>query len=83
VAPAALAALRAHGIRSDRRQRVHLATTPAAALEVARRHAPDAGVVVVLARRAAASGVEFRRAGPGLFLAPPIPAAFLLLPDPG
>jgi RNA:NAD 2'-phosphotransferase (TPT1/KptA family) len=62
---------------------VHLATTPAAALEVARRHAPDAVVVVVLARRAAASGIEFRRAGCGLFLAPPVPAAFLLLPEPG
>ncbi|MDR7453449.1 MAG: RNA 2'-phosphotransferase [Armatimonadota bacterium] len=83
VAPDALAEIAARGIRPDRRQMVHLATTPAAALEVARRHAPDAVVVVVLARQAAASGLLFRRAGPALFLAPPIPSAFLLPPARG
>lgn len=83
-APAADAAgLRETGLRPKDRRFVHLATTPQAALEVARRHTPDPVVVVVFARQARAAGVEFWSAGPALFLSGPVPAGFLLLPDDG
>jgi putative RNA 2'-phosphotransferase len=79
-APAAVARMRADGLRPMDRQRVHMSTTPGDALEVGRRHAPDAVVIVVLARRAQAAGIEFRRAGQMLFLAHFVPPEFLLLP---
>lgn len=80
MAPADAVALAEEGLRPVGRQYVHLSTTPQAAAEVGRRHAPDAIVVVVLARRAAAAGIEFRRASPALFLTGPVPSEFLLLP---
>jgi putative RNA 2'-phosphotransferase len=80
--PSDLASVRGRGLRPTSRQRVHLATTPQAALDVGRRHAPEAAVVVVLARRAAGTGTVFRRAGPTLFLTDGVPAQFLLLPVP-
>lgn len=83
VSPDALDAIGRDGLRPTSRERVHLAGTPMAALEVGRRHTPDAVVVVVFARRAAAAGIEFRRAGAALFLTETIPPEFLLLPTPG
>ncbi|MDR7417709.1 MAG: RNA 2'-phosphotransferase [Armatimonadota bacterium] len=83
VRAADVASLRDDGLRPAGRQHLHLATTPQAALEVGRRHAPDAVVVVVFARRAADSGTVFRRAGPALFLTDYVPPAFLLLPGSG
>jgi RNA:NAD 2'-phosphotransferase (TPT1/KptA family) len=44
--------------------------------------APEAVVVVVLARRAAGAGTVFRRAGSTLFLTDGVPAQFQLLPVP-
>src|SRR3990170_785471 len=46
VAPEELNAIAAAGLRPTSRQHVHLASTPLAALEVGRRHASDAVVVV-------------------------------------
>ncbi len=79
--PAAAAAMRAAGLLPQTRQHVHLSTAPGLAREVGRRHAPDAVVVVVFARRAHAAAVEFRRAGPTLYLTGTISPEFLLLPD--
>jgi putative RNA 2'-phosphotransferase len=79
-APAEAARMIQEGLRPAGRQHVHLSTTPQAALEVGRRHASDAVVVVVLARRAAEGGIEFRRANPALFLTGSLAPEFLLLP---
>lgn len=79
--PAAVDEMRTAGLKPQTRQHVHLSTTPGQAREVGRRHAPDAVVVVVFARRANAAGIEFRRAGPALYLAGHVPAEFVLLPD--
>ncbi len=78
--PADATGMTGAGLRPSGRQHVHLSVTPQAALDVGRRHAPDAVVVVVFARRAAAAGIEFRRAGPALFLTGVVPPEFLLLP---
>lgn len=74
------AGMAAAGLRPAGRQLVHLSTTAMAAVEIGKRRAPDAVVVVVFARRAAAAGTEFRRAGPGIFLTARVPPEFLLLP---
>jgi putative RNA 2'-phosphotransferase len=71
---------RRDGLRPTTRTRVHLSASPISALEIGRRHADDAAVVVVFARRAADAGVDFRRAGAGLFLSPAVPPEFLLFP---
>lgn len=78
--PEEVCRMAAAGLRPAGRQLVHLSTTAAAALEIGKRRAPDAEVVVVFARRAAAAGIEFRRAGPGIFLTARVPPEFLLLP---
>lgn len=78
---AALAEIRAAGLRPGTRQYVHLATTPAEAAVVARRHADDVAVVAVCARRACDAGIIFWRAGPQLYLTGPLPPAVLLVPD--
>lgn len=70
------------GLEPAQRQLVHLATTPRAALEVGQRHADDAVAVVVFARRAAAAGVVFRRAGTALWLTERVPPAYLQPPAP-
>lgn len=82
-APAAVADLLRGGLQPTSRQYVHLSTTPAAARDVGRRHAPDAVVVVVLARRAHEADVLFRRVGPDLYLTGFVPPQFLLPPDEG
>jgi putative RNA 2'-phosphotransferase len=79
--PSEIAEIKGSGLRPTTRGRVHLSASPLAAAEIGRRHAPDAEVVVVFARRAADARVEFRRAGAGLFLSPEVPAEFLLFPD--
>ncbi|MDR7482954.1 MAG: RNA 2'-phosphotransferase [Armatimonadota bacterium] len=77
----ALAEIRAAGLRPGARQYVHLATTPAEAAAVARRHADDVVVVAVRARPAHDAGIVFWRAGPQLYLTGPLPPAVLLIPD--
>lgn len=79
--PAAAVEMRTAGLKPQTRQHVHLSTTPGLAREVGRRHAPDAVVVVAFARRAHEAGIEFRRAGPTLYLTGGIPPEFLLLPE--
>jgi putative RNA 2'-phosphotransferase len=78
--PAEAARMAAAGLRPAGRQLVHLSATSMAALEIGKRRAPDAVVVVVFARRAAAAGIEFRRAGHGIFLTARVPPEFLLIP---
>ncbi len=78
--PAAAAEMQTAGLKPQGRQHVHLSTTPGLAREVGQRHAPDAVVVVVLARRAHAAGIEFSRAGLTLYLTGSVPTEFLLLP---
>jgi putative RNA 2'-phosphotransferase len=80
-APAAVHDLLVAGLQPTSRQYVHLSTTPAAAREVGRRHAPDAVVVVILARRAHDAEVLFRCVAPDLYLTRSVPARFLLRPD--
>ncbi|MGQ0548324.1 MAG: RNA 2'-phosphotransferase [Armatimonadota bacterium] len=78
--PDEAAAMRTGGLLPQARQHVHLSTTPALARDIGQRHTPDADVVVVFARRAHAAGVEFRRAGPTVYLTARISPEFLLLP---
>lgn len=78
--PAAAAAMRTEGLLPQGRQHVHLSTTPALAREIAQRHTPEADVATVFARRAHAAGLEFRRAGPTVYLTARIAPEFLLLP---
>ena len=80
-APAVAAQIRTAGIHPQARQHVHLSSTPGAARDVGRRHAPDAIVVVVFARQAHAAGIEFRRAGEGLYLTRHVPAENVLIPN--
>jgi putative RNA 2'-phosphotransferase len=79
-AQATASGMRVPGLKPQDRQHVHLSTTPRAALEVGRRHASDAVVVVVFARRAEAAGVAFWRAGTALYLTLGVPSEFLLFP---
>lgn len=79
--PAAADEIRTAGLRPQTRQHVHLSTTPGLARDVGQRHTPDAVVVVVFARQAHAAGMEFRRAGPTLYLTRSLSPEFLLLPD--
>lgn len=72
--PAEEEEIRKGGLQPRGRRYVHLSTTPQAAAEVGQRHAPDAVVVVVFARRAHRAGVDLWKAGPWLFLAESIPS---------
>jgi putative RNA 2'-phosphotransferase len=80
VDPSTLTSVAAEGLRPVGRQYLHLSVAPSVALDVGRRHARDAVVVVVFARKAADAGLEFRRAGPALYLTAVVPPAFVLLP---
>lgn len=80
LSPAHAAVVARLGLHPGERQHVHLATTPLAALEVGRRRSADAVVMVVMARNAWEAGVEFWRAGPGIYLTPSVPARFLWFP---
>jgi len=83
-APDAVARMRADGLHPTDRRHVHMSTTPGDALDVARRHAADAVIVVIFARTAHAAEIAFRRASRTLFLTTRVPAQFLLLPaEPG
>jgi putative RNA 2'-phosphotransferase len=75
--PEALPAIRAQGLRSMRRQYVHLSTSVEQARAVGRRHSGSPVVLTVRARAAWQSGVQFYRAEERLFLAEAVAAEFI------
>ena len=72
--------IRDHGLLASRRAYVALAADRDLAMRMARRRAKEPILVEVMARSAAESGVQFRQAGPQLFLVESIPVEHLLLP---
>ncbi|EDY45210.1 RNA 2'-phosphotransferase [Streptomyces sp. SPB074] len=81
-APAALAAIRAEGLRPMRRHHVHLS----ADRETARRVGARRGRPVVLTVRAGQwheDGATFLRSGNGVWLTAHVPPRYLGLPEPG
>jgi len=79
--PAALPAIRRHGLRAMRRQYVHLSTTPERALTVGGRRAAAPVLLTVQAQAAHAAGVIFYAPEPQHFLAAALPPEFLLFPE--
>jgi len=75
--PAAAARILAEGLRPMRRRYVHLAVDPATARRVGARHAKEPRLLGVRAAAAAAAGVRFFPAVPGIWLADPVPPAFI------
>jgi putative RNA 2'-phosphotransferase len=68
---------RERGIRPEDRAYVHLSDQEGEAMEVARRQSPDAELVVIRAREAAAAGVAFHRPTAGLYLCLGIPPSHI------
>lgn len=75
--PEAAIHIRAEGLRSMRRQYVHLSTDRRTAEVVGTRHARAPVVLTVDAAGAQAAGVVFHAAGPGVWLAETIPPEFV------
>ncbi|HEX5322489.1 MAG TPA: RNA 2'-phosphotransferase [Capsulimonadaceae bacterium] len=69
--------IREEGLRSMRRQYVHLSVDTGQALLVGRRHDHEPVILVVRAKEAHNDGVDFLYPGEGLYLSPAIPAQFL------
>jgi putative RNA 2'-phosphotransferase len=78
----AVAAIRERGLLPMRRQHVHLSADPATARAVGARRRRAFVVLEVAAAEAHAAGVTFRDAGLGIWLADPVPPAYVRLPDP-
>lgn len=79
--PEALPAIRAEGLRSMKRQYVHLSLDTEQAKIVGRRHSRRPVVLTVRAREAWQAGVKFYRPEARLFLSPAVPAAFIQEPE--
>jgi putative RNA 2'-phosphotransferase len=75
--PRSLAAIRVEGLRSMRRQYVHLSVDVAQARAVGRRHSPEPVVLTVRAREAWQAGVKFYQPEARLFLAGAVPPTFI------
>jgi putative RNA 2'-phosphotransferase len=75
--PQSLPAIRAMGLRSMRRQYVHLSTQVEQARAVGRRHSHAPVVLTVRAHAAWQAGVKFSRPEERLYLSPAIPAEFI------
>jgi putative RNA 2'-phosphotransferase len=75
--PAALAAIRREGLRSMRRQYVHLSTSPEQAQNVGRRHSAEPVLLTIRAREAWQAGVLFHRPEERLYLAETVPPEFI------
>jgi putative RNA 2'-phosphotransferase len=69
-----------HGLRAAARPWLPLAMDRELALRIGKRRHPEAVIVDILARRAAANGTPFHCAGEGLFLASAIAPEYLILP---
>jgi putative RNA 2'-phosphotransferase len=70
------------GLQAPPHQELVLARTPATALKLGRRRAPQPVLVTIQAQAAAKKGVVFQGYGEELFLAPALPREFLQLPAP-
>lgn len=81
LAPGAVDAVRREGLRPVDRQFVHLSATRQDAKAVAERHAAEAVVVTILARRASEEGVAFFQASAAIYLTRHVPPQFLHLPN--
>jgi len=75
--PQSLRAIRAEGLRSMRRQYVHLSTDVEQARAVGRRHSPEPVILTVRARAAWQAGVRFYQPEARMYLAGSVPAAFI------
>lgn len=69
--------VRAHGLRPEGRQYIHLSEDREEALEVGRHKTTEITVVEVLAGDAAGNGVPFHKPTDGLYLATQVPARYL------
>jgi putative RNA 2'-phosphotransferase len=78
---AALARIRAEGLKPMRRQYVHLSPDVATATTVAKRRTPTPAIITVLAGCAHQAGVVFHCSNDLVWLAPEIAPRFLELPD--
>lgn len=79
--PNALAAIRQDGLRSMKRQYVHLSIEPQQARMVGLRHHPRPVILRVKAREAWQSGMKFYQPETRLFLADEVPGEFIEVPD--
>jgi putative RNA 2'-phosphotransferase len=75
--PHSLPSIRTEGLRSMKRQYVHLSTDPEQARAVGRRHSREPVILAVRARDAWRAGVRFYQPEERLYLAEAIPAAFI------
>lgn len=75
--PGSLPAIRREGLRPMGRQYVHLSADRATAREVGRRKADGPAILVVEARRAHEDGVGFYAGNEKVWLADPVPPAYL------
>jgi putative RNA 2'-phosphotransferase len=74
-------AIRREGLRSMKRQYVHLSADTERAVKVAGRRTEDAVLLVVRAAEAHRSGIEFYHPEPEHFLAKAIPSSFIEFPE--
>lgn len=79
--PEALETIRREGLKPMGRQYVHLSPDRETALRVGSRHAPHPVVITVRAAAAHEAGVAFYHPGEGVYLAEPIPPAYLRLSE--
>jgi putative RNA 2'-phosphotransferase len=79
--PQSLPAIRSEGLRSMRRQYVHLSTEVEQALAVGRRHSPGPVLLVIRARDAWQAGVRFYQPEARLYVAESVPDAFIELAE--
>jgi putative RNA 2'-phosphotransferase len=75
--PEVLPAIRAEGLRSMKRQYVHLSVDTEQARAVGRRHSSRPVILTVRAREAWQAGVKFYQPEARLYLSPAVPAAFV------
>lgn len=75
--PGALPAIRKGGLRSMKRQYVHLSASIETATRVAERRTETAVILAVHAGEAARSGVEFFHPEPELYLAKAVPSQYI------
>ena len=73
----AVAAIRQEGLKSMKRQYVHLSTDEQTARKVALRHSPDPYILCINAQQAYQQGVSFYIGNDDIWLADFIPASFI------
>jgi putative RNA 2'-phosphotransferase len=79
--PKALPLIRKGGLRPMSRQHVHHSTELSTALNVAGRRTNDQVILIVHAKRAFKSGVDFHHGNEDTWLSGPVPAEFIEFPE--